>query len=180
MDQQEFRLLKQQLKSGENHYLKLFFEDYGPYCISNIQRKFGCSRADANGVFVESLINLRSKILSGKVIQLKSVRNYLYSTCVNMMKEHNHYAEKRVERAYEVRQFLYEDDRSDAEDGLMDRCLRSFQQLGTSCQEILRYFYIYKLTMHEIADRMNLGNANSAKVKKARCYKKWLEAVKKN
>lgn len=180
MDQLEFETVRQQLKSGDNQYLKVIFEKYGNYCLQNIMRKFNCSTADAEDILIDSIINFRDKILSGKLTKVTSVRNYLYTTCVNMKRERNYYAERIRSKEYEVKQHLYSSvEKNEDNDELLRQSVSSFKQLGKSCQEILRYFYIYKLTMKEIADRMNLGSTNAAKVKKARCYKKWQESIKK-
>lgn len=180
MKQKEFDTLKEQLKVGDNQYLKIIFEEQGAYCIKNIQRKFNCNLADAEDLLIDSILNFRAKVLSGKIKQLTSVRNYLFTTCVNMQREKEYYAHKKQEKEYDVKLFLYDEigaDDSDNEE-LLHLSVSSFERLGNGCQEILRYFYIYKLSMKEIAAKMNLGDANAAKVKKARCYKKWLEIVK--
>ncbi|MEM6830372.1 MAG: sigma factor-like helix-turn-helix DNA-binding protein, partial [Bacteroidota bacterium] len=53
----------------------------------------------------------------------------------------------------------------------------SFQQLSPSCQKVLKLFYVEKWSMEEIAQELNLSDANSAKTKKSRCFKKWDQLV---
>jgi len=182
MNQLEINLLKSELKSGNNEFLKSVFEEHGAYCLFNIMRKFGCPREDAEDLLIDAIINFRDKLLSGKIQYLTSVRNYLYTTCVNMKKEKDYYRKRQKEKAHEVEQYLYSDDHeSNAhKEMLLKLAMESFRQLSEPCQQILRYFYIYKYSMEELAKRVGLANANSAKVTKARCYKKWLEIIKKS
>ncbi|MEO1051377.1 MAG: sigma-70 family RNA polymerase sigma factor [Bacteroidota bacterium] len=181
MNQTEFDLIKTQFKHGDNRYLKTVFEEHGAYCISNIQRKFKCPLEDAEDILIDAILNFRKKVLQGKIERITSIRNYIYTTCVNMKREQDYYANRSRNKAHEVKVFLYDehDDDNEYKEELLKQSLDSFRQLGESCQKILRYFYIYKYSMEEIAAKMQLSNANSAKVTKARCYKKWLEIVKK-
>ena len=156
--------------------------DVGPYCISNIMRKFGCPREDAEDILIDSIINFRDKILAGKVTYLSSIRNYIYTTCVNMKKERDYYAKRQKEKEGEVILYLYSDNEETKsyQEELLQISMQAFRQLSDSCQQILRYFYIYKLSMEQIADELEYSSANTAKVTKARCYKKWLEFVNKD
>jgi len=182
MNQKDFNTLLEQLKNGNNEYLKIIFEAHGAYCITNIQRKFKCPLEDAEDILVDAILNFRDKMLHNRINHITSIRNYIYTTCVNMKREKNYYANRKKEKEHEVKLFLYDenDSANDSKEQLLKRSLESFKQLGEPCQKILRYFYIYNNSMEEIALKMNLANANSAKVTKARCYKKWLEIIKGN
>ena len=182
MKREEFEELQAQLKRGDNSYLKIIFEECSVYCINNVQRKFKCPLEDAEDVLIDAILNFRDKILQGKITHITSIRNYIYTTCVNMKREKDYYSYKQKEKEQEVMLFLYDenDTLQEYKEELLDLSLDSFQKLGKSCQQILRYFYIYKYSMSEIAAKMGLSNANSTKVTKARCYKKWLEIVKLN
>lgn len=182
MNQEEFRELYAHFKDGNNDYLKILFEEHGAYCITNIQRKFKCQLEDAEDILVDAILNFRDKMLHDKITHITSIRNYVYTTCVNMKREKDYYTNKKREKEHEVTLFLYDenDETHEYKEELLSLSLSSFKQLGESCQQILRYFYIYKYSMNEIADKMSLSNANTAKVTKARCYKKWLGIVKLN
>lgn len=180
MNQEELEALKTQLKEGNNDYLKLIFEKHGTYCISNIQRKFSCPLEDAEDLLIDAILNFRDKLLSGKITYITSIKNYLYTTCVNMKLENNYYSGKKKEKEKEVIHFLYDDEGNYREykEELIKISQDSFMQLGEACQKILSYFYVYNYSMQQIADKMNFANANTAKVSKSRCQKKWLNLVK--
>ena len=179
MNQQELQTLISELQKGNNDFLESTFEDYGHYCISNLIKKFGCPREDAEDIMVDAVLNLRDKLLAGKISYLTNIRNYLYSTCVNMRKKRDYYKKRNKAREHEVTMFLYSDvdEWVVYKEKLLSLSLGAFQQLGPSCQKILRYFYINKFSMDQIAQKTGLANANSVKVTKARCFKNWLEIV---
>jgi len=93
-----------------------------------------------------------------------------------MYKEKLYRQNQTIKHKPDIKLYLYDEDESKQESELsplMKTSLKAFDQLGDSCQKILRYFYIYKMNMDEIALQMDLANANVAKVSKARCFKKW-------
>lgn len=173
--------LKTQLLTGDNSVLKFIYETHGGYCVSNIQRKFKCPLEDAEDILVDAIINFRDKLLAGKINHITNIRNYIYTTCVNMKKQKDYYTNRARDKQYDVKLFLYDDsgEADEYKEELLNLSLSSFNELGSSCKQILRYFYIYKLSMAEISVRMKLSGANSANVKKTRCYKKWMEIIKK-
>lgn len=55
-----------------------------------------------------------------------------------------------------------------------------FNQLGEKCRELLTYSVYEKLSMEEIAVKMNFTNANTAKTNNYRCKQKLTELVMEN
>lgn len=182
MKREEIQALRSELQQGNNDFLEIVFDKYGQYCIMNLIRKFGCTREDAEDIMVDAVLNFRDKLLAGKISYLSSVRNYLYATCINMKKERDYYLKRRKEKEHEVILYLYSDldEMTAYKENLLNLSLKGFEQLSQSCQQILRYFYVNRYTMDKIAQKTGLANANSVKVTKARCYKKWLDFVNKS
>lgn len=56
--------------------------------------------------------------------------------------------------------------------------LSLMDELSDTCKELLGLFYFEELDMTEIASRLNLANANTAKAKKYQCFQKLAELVK--
>jgi len=181
MDIQEIKRLRLQFQIGQNDYLKLIFEKHGSYCISNVMKKFKCPQEDAEDIMVDAIINFRDKVMKGKITHVTNIRNYIYTTCVNMMKEKSYYSKKKKEKEQEVMFSLYTDHSESIhyKEDLIQLSLQAFQKLGEQCQMILHYFYVSRCSMDEIAQELGFANANTAKVTKARCYKKWLQIIKK-
>jgi len=180
MKQKELDEIKEQFKNGDNSYLEVLFEEYGAYCVQNIRKKFRCSSEDAQDLMIDAILNFRDKLLLGKITYITSIRNYLYTTCVYMRQEHLYYYKRKKEQQQGVIMYLYDDDDNlqEYKEELINKALDAFNQLGEACQQILQYFYVDKMSMVEIAAKMKLLNANTAKGKKARCYKRWREKAK--
>ena len=54
----ELDIIIKELRSGNNDCLKLLFEKYSSYCISNLMRKYDCGTEDAEDIFLDSLFSV--------------------------------------------------------------------------------------------------------------------------
>lgn len=187
MTELEFTTLAAQLKKGNNQSLKFIFENYSSYCLENLQRKTGCSYEEAEDILMDAIINFRDKMLAGKITYLTNLRNYIYTTCVNMQRarfqkkmqfEKNKDSLKMLYYQPEKEMSYGEDNQVSYKEQLLNISQETFEQLGKSCQEILKDFYIYKMKMEAIAEKMGMANANVAKTTKSRCFKKWMQMAR--
>ncbi|WP_456458455.1 RNA polymerase sigma factor [Reichenbachiella sp.] len=170
----------QSLRKGDNSCLKIFFQEYGDYCTKNLIKKTSCTAEDADDIFVDAIINLRERLLAGKVSYLTNTKGYLYSTCYNMWlvkyrkhKVHEAHAED-IKNFYDEPSLPYAD-----QEELLNLVTYAINTLGDKCQNIIKLFYLNKLTMEEIASEMGFASAGVAKTIKGRCYKKLIEEVRK-
>ena len=180
--------LQEAFTAGDYSHLHFIFEEYGMYCIENVQKRTGCSEDDAHDVFMDSIIVFRDKIISGEITFLNSIRNYLYTICVNAQMERRRSAIRRYEKTEDINQFLYDDLVGDPFEEevkilienhtLMQICFKTLDKLGANCKKVLKLFYVHELSISEIAKRMSLANNNVAKSTKARCFKKWKEMIR--
>lgn len=188
MNEKEFQALRQELISGNTQSLKFIFEKYAEYCIKNLRKQKGCSLELAEDILMDAILNFRDRVVENKLSEVRNVRNYLYTTCTNMHKAQISKQTKNRNKAYEIQNTLYanyDQDHLSKEILQQDQeefkriSKETFAELNNTCQEVLRYFYVHNLSMEEIATRLGYSGANVAKTTKARCLKKWLEAVKK-
>lgn len=180
----DFHTLRKQLIEGKNDSLRFIFEEYGSFCINNLVFKNKCTREDADDIFVDAVLNFREKVVTGKLTEMKSMKNYLYGTCMNMFKEKLKKEKKKevhfnvVKEGYKNRELrIFEED--DINEKRLAACKHAMKKLGTKCQQILKLFYFMNLPMSDIAVEMNFASGDVAKTIKSRCYKKWLEEIKK-
>lgn len=166
--------------------LEQLYLEHAHWCISRLVRYKQCDQAEAEDFFTEALLNLRERLLDGRLTYLSSVRNYLYTTCVNMHKESLYYANRAKTKEQEVSDHLWEADpnreerwiQEEQQEEQLQLTRRSFAQLDDSCQQLLTLFYVFHNSMEEIASKLGLKSRDVAKVKKGRCYQKWLKIVK--
>ncbi len=174
----DLRLIKEDLLLGKNNCLKVIFDKYASYCIGTLINKTGCSEADAEDLFMDSVLNFREKIISGKVKYLTNVKAYLFSTCYRMWLAKYHQEKAQSSHSEDIVSELYDrnNDSFEKEEKLKTG-MEALNRLGKQCQEIISHFYVKNKSMTEIAEIMGLANKNVAKTTKSRCFKKLLQQV---
>lgn len=174
--------LTKELKSGDTRRLKSIFIKNSSYCIRILISKYKCAREDAEDIYIDSILNFREKIISGKIETLTDERAYLLTTCKNMflvkLKK-----EQRINKAVMEINALNDPIHSDdGESNYKDEILKVTEEalltLPINCQNLLKQFYFNKLSLEEIAKSMDLANANVAKVSKSRCFGKLVDQIK--
>ncbi|MEP0987587.1 hypothetical protein [Ekhidna sp.] len=168
------------LKNGNNEVLRIFFEKHSRYCISRLTKENQCTKADAEDIFVESIMNLREKLVAGTVDKVMNERSYLYKTCYNMFLVRYRNQKKVNSLSDEITRFYYDSEYQSEEtkamtNELMKITMSAWEHLKEKCRDILHFFYVDKLRMEEISHLMELSNADVAKSTKSRCYKKFME-----
>lgn len=170
-----------ELKAGNNQSLEILFERYGAYCLRTLRRRTGCSLQDAEDILQESVIVFRNNAIVGRITHSDNLKSYLYTICLNLYRAQ---AEKQVSQAsrqQEVTERWYQDAATehDAEtyEHQVELVMSALDELRPSCQRLLRYFYLQGYSMQEIAEQMNLANANVAKNMKYHCLQCWTEKI---
>ncbi len=169
----------EELRNGKNAILKTFYLQHAEYCIQKLTKKNRCPIEDAEDIFVDALINLREKLISGKVTAIANVRSYLYKTCDNMFLARLAHSKRAKRNLNELERFYYNSvfnqDELPFDVELMEITMAAWSKLSERCKDILHYFYIDKLKMREISEVLGLSNADVAKTTKSRCYRKLVE-----
>lgn len=142
--------------------------------ICGLITKNGGDLDDAKDIFQDALIVVWEKARAGNLVLTSRFGTFLYSICQNMwLKELNRRSKNNgqmVDRQEEESSF--ENDRA----ALINQCI---QAMGDVCQQILMLYYFDKLSMQEIAKRLNLANADVAKSKKYKCKQELDNKVRK-
>lgn len=149
--------------------------------LLRIKMNVGCEQAE--DVFTDALLVFRQNVISGKIKTLSSVRAYLSSTCVNMVRENWNFRKRKLKKEEAVRLLLYEKNYNDREDSsaqaeMIEQSQKAFAMLSDKCQRILIAFYVYKIPMKEIAEELGFSTADVAKMTKSRCLKTWIRNLK--
>ena len=168
--------VRAQLLKGDNSCLQFIFDQHGQYCINRIQLKYNSNPEDAEDIFTDAMLSFRENILSGQIQVLTNVRGYLLRTCINKYKE-KQAKELRLKKHLGELKYRWYEDEYVADELLLNLNRESFSKLSDQCRIILKYFYVERYSMAEIAGKLGLANANTVKVSKARCYKKWNELI---
>lgn len=164
---------------GDNKAFEYIYLKYGNYCINRLVLKRGCSKDDAKDLFVDAVLIFRRKILGGEIKYLTSLKFYLYRTCENNYLANLKKEASKAKNQYNIEQFLYtaseEISVAQKESGKF-----SWSKLSEKCKNMIYLFYVKSISMEEIATRLGLSNADSAKSSKSRCMKKYVTEARKH
>ena len=170
-------MLSASLKSGDNSVLEPIFRQHQHYCINKLMCEKNCPREEAEDIYVEAILNLRSKIITDQIAALTNVKSYLAQTCVNMyfvrIKQQQRWNKHipDVERFFYQSDYVLNEEDYDFEEAMaVTRAVWS--KMKEKCKDIIHYFYIDRLKMDEISRLMGFSNANVVKTTKSRCLKK--------
>jgi RNA polymerase sigma factor (sigma-70 family) len=137
------------------------------------------NRDDAEDILQESLVVLWERVRSGRHAYEAQLGTFLYATARNLWLRRLARARREVvdpEPGYSAAT-----EESDALESMMGAeesaiVARGLERLGTLCKDLLLMFYWEELSMAEIAAKLGLANAETAKARKYQC-KKALETV---
>ena len=152
-------------------------------CLKILKQKGFYSSEVFPDIYTDAVMVLRNNIISGKIEELSSVKNYLISTCINMSRQEFNRKMKTKSREEEVKSLLYPDGEmlsivNDDSEEMIVFCKQALNSLTDKCQRILVFYYVHNLSMKDIAQEMELSSSDVAKTLKSRCYKKWIAKTK--
>ncbi|MDW3192466.1 MAG: sigma-70 family RNA polymerase sigma factor [Cytophagales bacterium] len=169
--------LRYDLKRGNNEMLSVFFQEHAGYCTRKLTREHQCSQEDAEDIFIESVMNLREKLISEAMEAVANVRSYLYTTCHYMLMDRMRKKNREGRSEEDVTRFFYESYHTTENDpfdkALIEITRKAWNELSEKCKDILHYFYVDRMDMKEIADVMEFASADVAKTSKSRCYRQF-------
>lgn len=184
MNKLDLKVISKALKEGKNEILENIYKDNRDYCINKLVLDKQSTREEAEDIYIESIINFREKVLTGKVSYLTNIKYYLAQTCINMFLKRLEHKKRWDKNMPDVERFFYDSDYllPDANYNTQEALSitrKAWNALKDKCKDIIHYFYIDKLKMEEIAEIMGFANAAVAKTTKMRCHKKMLDIARK-
>jgi RNA polymerase sigma factor (sigma-70 family) len=172
-------------KAGDNEPMRHIFEEYGAYCVENLQRKTSCGADDAKDAFIEAVMNFRQRILDGKLTELSNLRSYLYTTCINMQLARRRAGLQLVNHQERIKTEFYQifneegsvEVAEEEQEQLFKLCMNTLHDLGEKCGKLLRAFYVSEQSLDEIVTTLDYNTKDVVKTTKSRCLKKWRERI---
>lgn len=195
MESDELYIWKEKFETGDTSPLVEVMQLYGTYCVSYLPKLYeSCSKADAEDIFMDSLIQFRKNIIDNKLTELTNLKGYLFSICKNKYLKKYRSKSKEYTNIDDLYFYFYEHrefdisydplvDREEKEADLKNRNTQlekissALMKLNENCQKILKQFYVENRSMEQIADLMNFKSKDVAKATKYRCYRNWLKKV---
>ncbi len=137
-----------------------------------IQRNSG-TLSDAEDIFQDSLVVLYNQIKQGELKLNCTIKTYLYSICRNLWLKRLRKGKKEVALTDQMETIPINPEHLEDIDGdeRSHTIAKLLGSLGEDCRDILLHFYFERMSMREIARKMNLSSEQVAKNKKSNCMK---------
>jgi RNA polymerase sigma factor (sigma-70 family) len=166
------------IRRGDEKALAELYRDQRKPIFSLVLKNQG-GPDDAEDVLQEALVILWERVRTGRHTYDARLGTFMYATARNIWLRRLARARREVSDPDATGEATSGD--PDALEEMMEEEETGFvkqglEQIGTQCKELLLMYYWEELSMAEIALRMGLANADTAKAKKYQC-KKALEAV---
>ena len=168
--------LIQRIKSGDESIIKQIYQEYKNPFIKWIGQKFKLAPGDALEIFQYAVVAMYDNIVEGKLQTLTgSIKTYLYSIGKNkayeLIRNQNRFTPTADQMIIQHILCTVEDESNSLENELkiVDEGMKI---LGDPGRSILQNFYYYRLTMDEIAKKMNYKNADTVKNLKYKSMKR--------
>ncbi|MCZ2099999.1 MAG: sigma-70 family RNA polymerase sigma factor [Chitinophagales bacterium] len=163
------------IKDNPNSSLEEIYTTQRGGCIAYLQNQFQLSEEDAIEIFQLSVIVLYDNITNDKLqtlnVQLKS---YLFGIAKNKCYELFKKKKKEITTYDNDLLNLYLADEIDSDDSAeqLQLLVKSLDDLGQPCNELLQLFYYQNKKIDEIADTFHYKNTDTAKNMKYKCLKR--------
>ncbi|GAA0188303.1 hypothetical protein GCM10009122_46240 [Fulvivirga kasyanovii] len=173
------------LKQGDQSCLEDLVVAYKGYCVNGLKKKTRCQNEEAEDLFIDALLELRDKVLSGKLDHLINAKSYIFGICYNkwlsaqrVKNKMNSIDAENYYQQYLKDDMLFESDDVDYKMQLLNITNKALETIGEKCYKIIKYFYLEKKSMEDIAEIMGFASSDVAKTSKSRCFKKLVEKTK--
>lgn len=166
-----------QMRKGDEEALVTLYEQNRRSITAYVLKNSG-TPDEAEDILQECLVVLWERVRAGRFTYKSQLSTFLFGVAKNIW--HRSLARKRRESPS-----MNTEEPADTDVSVLDRMIEeedhvkvgnALQAIGETCRELLMLYYWEELTMDEIARRMNLANAATAKSKKYQC-KKALEQI---
>ena len=162
------------LKSGDQVAAFTALYKAFPLVKSHIRKHHGSS-AEAEDVFQEALIILLKKVHQPQFSLSSSLSTFVFGISKflwnNELRKRKPHLELQIDHAGEIDPV--EDAEQDERIGFAQKALQSVSE---RCREILQLFYIDRISMKSIAEKLGYTNEQNAKTQKYKCLEKARES----
>lgn len=158
-------IIIEKIKKGDNTAVDYLYQKHFGMMLRLIQKNNG-TEDEAKDIYQDALIIFWEKVSSGDFILTSKISTYLYSICNNLWKKEL-LRKSRLssdEKDIPVHSDFFQKEQINA----ITECI---EKLSETCQKVLSLYYFDKMSMSEIAVRLDFSSSDTAKTKKYKCKK---------
>lgn len=166
------REILDKIAKGDESALKYLYKKYYRMMTKLVISNNG-SEDEAKDIYQDALIVFWQKVIGGQLVLTSRISTYLYSVCLNLWRKELDRKNRLSHEEKDEVQFI-DNDREEREK-IIHECIN---ELGDTCKRILTYYYFEKMSMQDIAEKLDFANTDTAKTKKYKCKKRLDQLVK--
>lgn len=163
--------------------MRIMYKNYFQLILNLIVNNNGTEQ-EAKDIYQESFIILIESLKDETFVLNCKIKTYLYSVSRRLWLKELTKKSRKAGRFSDFEEFIPIEEESSADLFEKDKRFKvlneSLEEIGEPCRTILEGFYIEKLSMTEIANKMGYTNADNAKNQKYKCFKRLQKLVFKN
>lgn len=153
-----------------NRALLDLYDDIHPKMRSYVLVNSG-TNDDVADVVQEGLAVLYGSSRKPDFLIKSDIHNYLFGICKNIWLKK--LSRKKRLPTSELKDYdLKDEENNEAEEARIALIAKMMDEMPPECQKVLQWFYFDKMSMTEIANRMNYNSEKVAKSKKYKCLQK--------
>ena len=169
------------MNSSKDYLLSLY--SHREFCVNYLIQKTNCIRAEAEDIFIESVLDIQEKNID--LDGIVNLRSYLLVSSLNYWKRLYNKAKRQKEQNEQISSYYYhylsDSDREVDEHALLEdkyeKINGAFRSLGDKCRKIISLFYLEGDSMQDIANKMGFNTSLVAATVKYRCMNKLKKIV---
>ena len=136
------------------------------YCISKLRQKAKINRSEAERILEKAILLFREKVLSGKVVAVANLKEYIFLTCWEILREEKRASDasprdlkaaffEMAKKAYsrEIQQEIKEGDPRYFEK-IFEASRWAYDRLDAMGKQILMLYYHHQCNLNTIASMM--------------------------
>lgn len=155
----------EKIKKGDQGAVEYLYTKHFNMMLRMVQKNNG-TEDEAKDIYQDALIVFWEKVASGNFILTSKISTYLFSVCNNLWKKE--LVRKRRLTSDEKDIPTYTDMFQKEQIKAIHDCI---EQLSETCQKVLNLYYFDRVSMAEIAKKLDFSSADTAKTKKYKCKK---------
>ena len=166
-------------KSGREREVDRLYELYKAPFVSFLRKQYGIDEETALDLYQDSFSTLCQNVQNGNYTEgHTSLKTYLFE--IGKRKACNWLRRKRMEKEQSLfSEWITANEISREWEEAQEIAARLVQETEDICRRVLTFFYWERLSMAEIAERMNYKDADVAKNKKSSCLRRLTFALQK-
>lgn len=162
------------IQKGDQAMVDFLYKKNYRMVISYIQKNSG-TEEEAKDIFQESIVVFWQKAASGNLILTSKISTYIFSIAQNLWRKE---LDRKSRNSGEMIE-ISEETNHDREEKI--KIIHdSLNKIGSTCKELLAYYYFEDRSMNDIAQIMGFANADTVKSKKYKCKQELDRYIKEN